>query len=163
MAIVPADKPKYLFLTLMDEPQALPETDGYRTAAWNSGPVTGKIIERVGPLLGVPPRFELPTRALSPSRQTGLWDGQHPPDRRKGALMRLAELLPGADIPAGLDEQDITALTCDSRRATPGSLFFAVPGSARRRPRLCARRRCGRARSRSSPEAPRRSASMRRA
>jgi cell division protein FtsI (penicillin-binding protein 3) len=60
MAIMPADKPKYLMLTLMDEPQGLPETAGYRTAAWNSGSVTGKIIERVGPLLGMPPRFELP-------------------------------------------------------------------------------------------------------
>lgn len=61
MAIAPADKPKYLYLTVMDEPQGLPETYGYRTAAWNSGAVTGKIIERTGPLLGLPPRFELPT------------------------------------------------------------------------------------------------------
>ena len=60
MAIAPADKPKYLFLTLMDEPQAVPGTFGYHTAAWNAGDVTGKIIERVGPLLGVPPRFDLP-------------------------------------------------------------------------------------------------------
>jgi cell division protein FtsI (penicillin-binding protein 3) len=62
MAILPADKPRYLILTLMDEPQGLPETGGYRTAAWNSGSVTGKIIERVGPLLGIPPRFEPPTQ-----------------------------------------------------------------------------------------------------
>lgn len=62
MAILPADKPKYLFLTLMDEPQGLPETAGYRTAAWNSGSVTGKIIERVGPLLGIPPRPDLPVQ-----------------------------------------------------------------------------------------------------
>ncbi|WP_395697111.1 peptidoglycan D,D-transpeptidase FtsI family protein [Methylocella sp.] len=62
MAIMPADKPKYLVLTLLDEPQALPETHGYRTAAWNAGAVAGKIIERVGPLLGLPPRFELPTQ-----------------------------------------------------------------------------------------------------
>ena len=61
MAIAPADKPKYLFLTLMDEPQAVPGTYGYHTAAWNSGEVTGKIIERVGPMLGIPPRFDLPT------------------------------------------------------------------------------------------------------
>jgi cell division protein FtsI (penicillin-binding protein 3) len=60
MAIVPADRPKYLFLTLLDEPLALPETNGYRTAAWNAGPVTGKIIERAGPLLGLPPRKDLP-------------------------------------------------------------------------------------------------------
>ncbi len=62
MAVLPADKPKYLFLTLLDEPQALPETKGYRTAAWNAGPVTGKIIERTGPLLGLPPRLDLPTQ-----------------------------------------------------------------------------------------------------
>jgi cell division protein FtsI (penicillin-binding protein 3) len=62
MAVLPADKPKYLFLTLLDEPQGLPETAGYRTAAWNAGPVTGKIIERTGPMLGIPPRIDLPTQ-----------------------------------------------------------------------------------------------------
>jgi cell division protein FtsI (penicillin-binding protein 3) len=60
MAVAPADKPKYLFLTIMDEPQGLPETGGYATAAYNAGFVTGKIIERVGPLVGLPPRFEAP-------------------------------------------------------------------------------------------------------
>ena len=60
MAVLPADKPKYLFLTLMDEPQAIPGTYGYHTAAWNSGDVTGKIIERVTPLLGLPPALNLP-------------------------------------------------------------------------------------------------------
>jgi cell division protein FtsI (penicillin-binding protein 3) len=54
-AIVPSDKPKYLFLTIYDEPQGIPETHGYRTAAWNAGYVTGKIIERVSPILGLPP------------------------------------------------------------------------------------------------------------
>lgn len=62
MAVAPADKPKYLYLTMLDEPQALPETQGYRTAAWNAGPVTGKIIERTGPLLGLAPRNDRPPR-----------------------------------------------------------------------------------------------------
>ncbi len=61
MAILPADKPKYLFLTLLDEPQALPETYGFHTAAWNSGEITGKVIRRVAPLLGLPPQPDLPT------------------------------------------------------------------------------------------------------
>ena len=60
MAILPADKPKYLFLALMDEPQAVPGTYGYHTAAWNSGEVTGKIIERVAPLLDMAPQLQLP-------------------------------------------------------------------------------------------------------
>jgi cell division protein FtsI (penicillin-binding protein 3) len=59
-AIWPADKPKYLYLTIMDEPQPTPETHGYRTAAWNAGAVTGRLIERTGPLLGAPPRLEMP-------------------------------------------------------------------------------------------------------
>jgi cell division protein FtsI (penicillin-binding protein 3) len=60
MAVVPADKPKYLFMTVMDEPQGLPKDGGYATAAYNSGVVTGRLIERVAPLLGLPPRFDTP-------------------------------------------------------------------------------------------------------
>jgi cell division protein FtsI (penicillin-binding protein 3) len=71
MAIVPADKPRYLFFTMLDEPQGLPETGGYRTAAWNSGTITGKIIERVGPLLGVAPRFVPPSQPFPLLAQLG--------------------------------------------------------------------------------------------
>jgi cell division protein FtsI (penicillin-binding protein 3) len=62
MAIVPSDKPKYLFMVMLDEPQGIEETMGHHTAAWNSGNVTGKIIERVSPLLGITPRFEPPAQ-----------------------------------------------------------------------------------------------------
>lgn len=62
MAMLPADKPKYLFLTVFDEPQGLPETHGFATAGWNGAPVTGKIIERLAPLLDMPPRLDLPTQ-----------------------------------------------------------------------------------------------------
>ena len=59
-AIAPSDKPKYLFLTVFDEPQGVPETSGQRTAAWNAGATTGRIIERVTPILGLPPRQQIP-------------------------------------------------------------------------------------------------------
>jgi cell division protein FtsI (penicillin-binding protein 3) len=62
MAIVPANKPKYLFMVLYDQPQGLPEDGGYHTAAWNSGRVAGQLIERVEPLLGVAPAQEFPTQ-----------------------------------------------------------------------------------------------------
>ncbi|MBE7245407.1 MAG: penicillin-binding protein 2, partial [Actinomycetospora chiangmaiensis] len=62
MAASPMNDPKYLFVTIMDEPQGLPESGGYATAAWNSGVVTGKVIERVAPILGLPPQFEAPVR-----------------------------------------------------------------------------------------------------
>jgi len=72
-AIVPSDKPKYVFLTIMDEPQAVEGTYGFSTAGWNAGPVTGNIIERVAPLLGVPPRFEPPVNPFPLMTRLGAW------------------------------------------------------------------------------------------
>ena len=73
MAVAPMDKPKYLFVTIMDEPQPVPESYGYATAAWNSGVVTGKVIERVAPVLGLPPRFEPPQNPFPAMVRLGAW------------------------------------------------------------------------------------------
>ncbi len=62
MAITPADKPKYLYLVMYDEPQGLPEDGGYHTAAHNAGRVAGRLIERVEPLEGVPPASQFPSQ-----------------------------------------------------------------------------------------------------
>ena len=60
MAVLPADKPKYLVLIMLDEPQPVQGTHGFATAGWNAGPTAGKVIARVAPLLDIPPRFDLP-------------------------------------------------------------------------------------------------------
>ncbi len=60
MAITPADKPKYLYLVMYDEPQGLPEDGGYHTAAHNAGRVAGRLIERVEPLEDHPPASKFP-------------------------------------------------------------------------------------------------------
>ena len=59
--------------------------------------------------------------------------------------MRLAELLPGANIPTELAEREVAAIVCDSRQAAPGSVFFAVPGSRADGLVLCAAGVSGRA------------------
>jgi cell division protein FtsI (penicillin-binding protein 3) len=59
-AILPADKPRYLLLIMLDEPQGLPETHGFSTSGWNTVPVGAQVIERVAPLLDMSPRFDLP-------------------------------------------------------------------------------------------------------
>ncbi|HEU5017485.1 MAG TPA: penicillin-binding protein 2 [Pseudolabrys sp.] len=60
MAVLPSDKPKYLVLIMLDEPQPVQGTHGFATAGWNSGPTAGKVIARVAPLLDLEPRFDLP-------------------------------------------------------------------------------------------------------
>jgi cell division protein FtsI (penicillin-binding protein 3) len=60
-AVLPADQPRYMLLIMLDEPQATPETHGFTTSGWNAVPVGGAVVARIAPLLGVAPRFELPT------------------------------------------------------------------------------------------------------
>ena len=60
MAITPADKPKYLYMVLYDQPEAAPGDGGYHTAAYNAGRVTGALLRRVEPLEGHSPLLSLP-------------------------------------------------------------------------------------------------------
>jgi cell division protein FtsI (penicillin-binding protein 3) len=73
MAIAPSDRPRYLFMTIFDEPQPTPDSGGYATSGWNASPTTGKIIERVAPLLGIPPRFDAPERPFPLMARVGAW------------------------------------------------------------------------------------------
>jgi cell division protein FtsI (penicillin-binding protein 3) len=60
-AVLPADKPRYLILIMLDEPQPSAETKGYATSGWNAAPTTAKVIAKIAPMLGIEPRFDLPT------------------------------------------------------------------------------------------------------
>ena len=61
MAVLPADKPTYLMMIMLDEPRPTPETHGFATAGWNAAPTAAKVIARIAPLLDIEPRFDLPT------------------------------------------------------------------------------------------------------
>jgi cell division protein FtsI (penicillin-binding protein 3) len=72
-AVIPADKPQYQLLIMLDEPQSLKETYGFITSGWNAVPTAGAVISRIGPLLGIEPRFDLPPadrQILAASRLT---------------------------------------------------------------------------------------------
>jgi cell division protein FtsI (penicillin-binding protein 3) len=73
MAIAPSDKPRYLFLTIFDEPQGLPETQGFATSGWNASPTTGAILERVAPLLGLPVKYEPPVQPFPLMAKARAW------------------------------------------------------------------------------------------
>jgi cell division protein FtsI (penicillin-binding protein 3) len=55
VAAFPMDAPRYIVLVMLDEPKASPETHGYATGGWTAAPVTGRVIARVAPLMGLIP------------------------------------------------------------------------------------------------------------
>ena len=58
LGMFPMDAPEYLVLVLLDEPQRVAETNGKATAGLNAAPTVGRIVERIGPMLGVAPVLE---------------------------------------------------------------------------------------------------------
>ncbi len=54
-AAFPMDRPRYVIIAMLDEPQGTAATSGQRTAAWNAAPVIGRVVPRIGPLLGIMP------------------------------------------------------------------------------------------------------------
>ncbi len=54
-AAFPMDNPRYVVLTMLDEPQGTTASSFQRTAAWNAAPIVGRLVPRIGPLLGVLP------------------------------------------------------------------------------------------------------------
>lgn len=52
----PMDDPQYAMVVLVDEPKAENAQSG-TTAGWNAGEVTGRIVARIAPMLGIAPDF----------------------------------------------------------------------------------------------------------
>ncbi|GLQ08856.1 cell division protein [Devosia yakushimensis] len=52
----PLDNPQYAMVIMVDEPKAENPQSG-TTAGWNAGTVTGRIVQRVAPMLGIAPDF----------------------------------------------------------------------------------------------------------
>ncbi|MBV5263276.1 peptidoglycan D,D-transpeptidase FtsI family protein [Pinisolibacter aquiterrae] len=60
LSAFPMDDPKYVVLTVLDDPKAESGGDGPATAGLNAGATAGAIIRRIAPLLGVMPKYDLP-------------------------------------------------------------------------------------------------------
>ena len=68
VAVFPMDSPRYVVLTMMDEPHGSAEFFGGRTAAYTAAPVAKRVIERIGPMLGIYPdeRRDIDISELTP-------------------------------------------------------------------------------------------------
>ena len=54
-AAFPMDKPRYVIIVMYDEPKGTAASSYQRTAAWNAAPTVGRLVPRIGPMLGVMP------------------------------------------------------------------------------------------------------------
>lgn len=71
----PMEDPRYLVFLMVDEPKPTAESYGYATAGWVAAPAVGRIVSRLGPLLGVAPHTNQeearPDPLLVPARLRG--------------------------------------------------------------------------------------------
>ena len=51
----PMTAPRYVVFAMLDEPSGTKETLGYATGGWVAAPVVGRVISRIGPMLGIRP------------------------------------------------------------------------------------------------------------
>ena len=55
VAAFPIDRPRYVVLVTLDEPKGDASTYNQAHGGWTAAPTVGRIIARIGPLLGLPP------------------------------------------------------------------------------------------------------------
>jgi cell division protein FtsI (penicillin-binding protein 3) len=55
VAAFPIQQPRYVVLVTLDEPKGDAATYGFAHGGWTAAPTVGRIIGRIGPLLGLPP------------------------------------------------------------------------------------------------------------
>ena len=58
MSVFPMNAPRYAVYMMLDEPHATKATHGYATAGWVVAPAAGKVIARIGPMLGLLPDIQ---------------------------------------------------------------------------------------------------------
>lgn len=54
-AAFPMDRPRYVVVTVLDEPRGTVAAQGQRTAAFTAAPIVRELVPRIGPMLGVLP------------------------------------------------------------------------------------------------------------
>lgn len=94
MGVSPVNNPRYLFMTIIDEPKPLPETYGFRTSGWNAVPVTGAIMTRALPALGAKPDFAPPANPFPNAVAAGAWGAERFTAERAASIRASLNAIP---------------------------------------------------------------------
>jgi cell division protein FtsI (penicillin-binding protein 3) len=54
----PIDNPRFVILTMLDEPKGTKRTFNYATGGWVAAPIVSRMVSRMASLLGILPRLE---------------------------------------------------------------------------------------------------------
>ena len=100
-SIFPMNAPRYAVYVMLDSPHPTPKTHGFVTSGWNAAPTTGKLIARIGPMLGLFPdtknaaridaAMAIPLEPGIPPGKRALGPGNDPGDPRIAAQKEEAE------------------------------------------------------------------------
>jgi cell division protein FtsI (penicillin-binding protein 3) len=113
MSVFPMNAPRYAVYMMLDEPHANASTHGYATAGWVAAPSAGRVIARIGPMLGMLPDIEHAAEInqalaipLQPGRpatarppQTGVPIAKAPQTQPATPTARLNQTLPALSRP----------------------------------------------------------------
>ncbi len=116
MSVFPMNNPRYAVYFMLDEPQGNKETGGYSTAGQVSAPGAGRVIARIGPMLGLFP------------------DIQHEPEIQAGLTIPM-EPAHGSGEPTGTG----SPLIPPPAPAPPAAATVALPAVPARRDLLALR------------------------
>jgi cell division protein FtsI (penicillin-binding protein 3) len=114
MSAFPMNAPRYAVYMMLDDPKADSTTHGYTTAGWVSAPAAGRVIARIGPMLGLLPDLDDAAAInaelyipLQPARPLGVKPSGSLPPAQMGEPMASAqrpeqrpEARPEAPVPA---------------------------------------------------------------
>ena len=125
----PIDDPRYVVFVSLDEPKGDASTYGLRYGGWTAAPVVAAIIDRIGPILGVPPSGDRGGGGVSGAAgQAASGEGETHRGRRRA--LRLAALCDDRAAPAGQRRgRDRRPSARTRARSAPGDLFAAMPGT----------------------------------